>query len=1600
MRLLKSLNKRLNLFLIAVFLLASMVGAASFISLKTSSSAYAAGESYTVTYNLTGINIVDQESHMTATNGVDFAIDMDIDFGAGYVELDHESISVMIGGSVSDAYTFDSYNGTLIISGDAITGDIEISCRSKMTPTIYSVEITSSSAIVESDLMYIERFGQVGAKFSAPAGSILYPAPYEIAVGGVSLLDNPEAYTYDRSTGTVVLKNQYVTGNVEIIWNAQPLVLKTFFSRVTSDQEDIAITLGQEISFTVTAEKFYELPDTIAITYATSDGEFMAEEDFIWDKATGRVTIPADKVTDVLCVHINGSQKVAHITYNLTDTEYSAYAGSITYDPLQVLQGNTWYVVLNPIHEDYRLLKDQIVIKINGVVLENIKENYEVASTSNRLWIKSGIIDGDIEITAKSVTTTINITYDLNRFTIDSAPTTWTYNTTGLNMILTYVEDIGYSKPANTDREYFKVIADGVELTSGWSISSSAYKLTLNKAATLCSELKIVARAIPTEYTINIKQNSIVTTSVTQVTYTRETVEDPMKDVIISVKKGYALSYWRITVTSIISQTSWQDGSTYTWVAGSYGSISLNPAYQTNNYNINFSAGLHGSTSITRGTYKVTSSSFTLPVPTPDEHYTFVKWQITSTDADSSWVVGEDFAINSSGNYGNVDVTAIYELTRYTITLDPLFGSLTGPTVFYYTVETETMQDLETPTAPAQFVFTKWVIQEPVGSWTAGDYVWGGVGSYGDVVVVAQYEEVKYTITFVAGEHGTYDMTPIEYTAGQPTIVLPTIDIDDHWEFDAWKVVESDGSWDQESIFIYSPSEYGNITLRPDFMLHLYTINLEVTDFGNLSNTYYHYTYLDTTMPTLETPTTLNDGYEFACWQVKESVGSWVAGETFSWKAENYGDVTLTAVYNALQSQYTIEYWTETLSGDSYELLPENIVVGSGTTWNTITETPADLRGFTFNSTHKDNVLTHTLQGYGTEVYVLFYDRDTYTIKYTLTNLTEQSATVYSRVYDPYSTLYGEPFYVYLQPNTDDYHLNVDYITFKVDGVEDDVTFTKAATSNRLFFEAGSIAGDLEIIAEGRLNAFDITYELTGVEITEDGETDYTKIEYKTGLKIPLTLLWDSVQYTYPTTNTVQVYVDDVLIETGYAVSTAGGYIQLYQAAAVGDIKIVASAAYREYTVTINADEPITIKYNVTTNIELPDHIKDGYTLTHYTFVANSYNAAWQTRFGGTTIETFEVGTGMTGNVTLTPRYEIITYKLTFKAGTHGNGSPVDYDYNIELTTLLSDLPVFEAAQGYRFDKWVITHSNGSWTVDEDFEWQPGNYGHATITAMFVGRDDTQYVVRHYYENLQGGFIQDTSKTQRLQGVTDSLITADVLTKTGYVFDDTNTQNATQGVIAANGSLVLKVYYRLTLHEIAFVSDNTAYGNVDINKAEGVKYGTPITVQGNQVVIGTTLVSALPTQQTATHVYNFVEWQGLQDTVEENLTITATFARDVRYYTIIFKDGDTVITTQELTYNEKPVYDGEIPTRQNTEKVKYTFDGWTIEGASQVYTSLPAVVDDTVFVAHFAVETTPEPTAPAGNNMMIIYIAAGGGAVVLIVTIIIIVAVKKRKKGF
>lgn len=302
---------------------------------------------------------------------------------------------------------------------------------------------------------------------------------------------------------------------------------------------------------------------------------------------------------------------------------------------------------------------------------------------------------------------------------------------------------------------------------------------------------------------------------------------------------GYLLSQYSGTTSDGSGTSTWtgcnglsSHSTTWTMNADRSLTVSASLISYTITYNLN-GGTLNSSTSNQTQTYYITSSLTLKGTPTRDG-YTFGGWKVTT--AAGNWTSGTTYTASksmSTGNYGNITLTAQWTAVSYTITYNLNGGSISGSTANQqktYDVATSLTLLAAPDTAPTGYQFSSWKVTTAAGSWTSGTTYAASksvsTGNYGDVTLTAQWSLQTYTITYkpnggtMSSTSQTYNITTSLSLKAAPAIT--------GYDFSKWKVTTARGNWTSSTTYAASASigtgKYGNTTLTAQWIAWPYTI--------------------------------------------------------------------------------------------------------------------------------------------------------------------------------------------------------------------------------------------------------------------------------------------------------------------------------------------------------------------------------------------------------------------------------------------------------------------------------------------------------------------------------------------------------------------------------------------------------------------------------------------------------------------------------------------------------------------------------------------------------------------------------------------------------
>ena len=400
-----------------------------------------------------------------------------------------------------------------------------------------------------------------------------------------------------------------------------------------------------------------------------------------------------------------------------------------------------------------------------------------------------------------------------------------------------------------------------------------------------------------------------------------------------------------------------------------------------------------------------------------------------------------------------------------------------------------------------------------------------------------------------------------------------------------------------------------------------------------------------------------------------------------------------------------------------------------------------------------------------------------------------------------------------------------------------------------------------------------------------------------------------------------------------------------------GEYKITENVSFyakytpKTYTVTwknwdetvVNTDENVQHGTTVATpaNPTKADDNQYTYTFKH-----------WSTTKNG------EAATDLTEPVTTNRTYYAVynktpkQYTVTYKIGEATHGTPTDYAYDTIVN--VENIPVKE---GYTFSGWKTTDV----TVPEGSNQFTMPDKNVVFKGNWTANTNTTYKVQHYQQNLEGtGYT--LADTEEKTGTTGTTVTATEQIYSGFTYDKNNAENVVSGEVAADGKLVLKLYYTRNSYKVSYKLNGSSYSTDSTEKT--YKYGATVTKE------------KVPTNIPEGNAFSgwAVETEGVQfneagqfTMPAKNVTVVGTYATNRHTYTIKGHlrdaDGKDIESPEFDLGNGSQVYGLELSTLI-TETMK---EQRTEAGKNYVYA--PSETTVTVNGRTSKLETTSKLTA-------------------------------------
>ena len=291
----------------------------------------------------------------------------------------------------TEEFTYDMKTGVVTIPGEKVTGNITITAV--CIPKEYAVKVIVNNG-TETGINGVKTVKAVYnidyATVAEPSAGYLLPRTITVKVGNKTLTETE--YTY--IDGRISIQGKEIVGDVEIIVTCQKKDFKAVNIVTNGSADGVAgVEYGVEYQSKITAEPNYDLPSDTSKIKVTVDGVELKSDEFTYDKTTGLVTIPGEKVTGNITITAKCTPKTYTGVSKLANGTADGQEESIG-TPVH----GTDYTTVFKANNKYKMPKrTQIAVTIGGV--EYTGFTYDEAT--GLVTIPGKDITGDIVITGQ-----------------------------------------------------------------------------------------------------------------------------------------------------------------------------------------------------------------------------------------------------------------------------------------------------------------------------------------------------------------------------------------------------------------------------------------------------------------------------------------------------------------------------------------------------------------------------------------------------------------------------------------------------------------------------------------------------------------------------------------------------------------------------------------------------------------------------------------------------------------------------------------------------------------------------------------------------------------------------------------------------------------------------------------------------------------------------------------------------------------------------------------------------------------------------------------------------------------------------------------------
>ena len=625
--------------------------------------------------------------------------------------------------------------------------------------------------------------------------------------------------------------------------------------------------------------------------------------------------------------------------------------------------------------------------------------------------------------------------------------------------------------------------------------------------------------------------------------------------------------------------------------------------------------------------------------------------------------------------------------------------------------------------------------------------------------------------------------------------------------------------------------------------------------------------------------------------------------------AEN--GVTVEVVYRAAtDTAYTVKHMLQDVTGDGYTEDAAARQTLHGTTGADTNAAAKSYEGFTAQA-----VVQQAIAADGSTVVEIKYDRNSYEVTYAYVGTAPAGA---SALPEKATVKYGAPVAVAAAATAPGYTFSgwsqKEDFTMPAENVTITGSFTaNGDTAYTVEHYQQNLAGDGYDLVEtdtehlkGETDTTATANPKTYTGFTFDGTVEGTvasgNIAGDGSLVLKLYYTRNSYEVSYAYTGTVPAGASALPAAASYKYgadvtvapqATAPGYTfngWLEDGKVTASFKMPAGPVQLTGSFTANTDTRYTVEHWT------EDLDGEGYTLreteANLTGVTDTTATAEAKSYEGFRFDEDNENNVLTGVITgdgklvLKVYYARNSYEVSYDYGAAPTGASqlpgtVSYKYGAEVR--VADKAT---APGYTFDGWKKDNAEvTSFTMPA---------GAVQLTGRFTANTDTGYKVEHYQQNLAGdAFV--LFETEEQNATTDTHVSATPKDYTGFTYDGTVDGTVTEGNVAGDGSLVLKLYYTRDSYKVTYqYTGKVPTGASELPAETTEKYGAAVTVAADATAPG----------------YTFSGWSREDGFTmpAENVTITGSFTANgetpykvEHYQQNLEDDGYTLAETENLT---------------------------------------------------------------------------------------------------